>query len=312
MMHAYAAQEAASRTAVQVDAVFVFIAAVSLFFFLLVEGMLIWFAVKYRRRRGEEGAALSDARSNTLLETVWIVIPSAVVVAFFYYGYVVFKDMRTPVPGAADINVVARQFFYTFQYPDGRKAVNELRVPRGRPVKLVMISEDVIHGFFIPDYRIKQDILPGQYTTLWLSPDKVGTYDIFCTQYCGVGHSTMRARLVVMPPAEYAQWAAAGGAEAGRAPAERGKRLVENSGCLGCHSEDGTPKVGPTFKGLYDRKVALADGRTVAADEGYIRESILDPGAKIVKGFPNVMPTFKGTLSDDDVSAVIAHIKTLR
>ena len=224
----------------------------------------------------------------------------------------VFRDLRTPVPGAADIHVVAKQFFYTFQYPDGRKAVNELRVPQGRPLKLLMISEDVIHGFFIPDYRIKQDILPGQYTTLWLSPDKAGAYDIFCTQYCGVGHSTMRARLVVMPPAEYARWAASGGAEAGLPPAERGKRLVEKSGCLGCHSEDGTPKVGPTFKGLYDRKVALADGRTVEADEGYVRESILDPGAKVVKGFANIMPTFKGTLSDDDVTAIVAYIKTLR
>jgi len=311
MTHAFAAQAAASRSAVQVDAVFIFIAAVSLFFFLLVEGMLVYFAVKYRRRKGEEAAALSDVRSNTLLETVWIVIPSLVVIAFFYYGYVVFRDMRAPRPGAEDINVVARQFFYTFQYPDGRKAVNELRVPEGRPVKLVMISEDVIHGFFIPDYRIKQDILPGQYTTLWLSPDRPGTYDIFCTQYCGVGHSTMRARLVVMPAAEYARWAASGTAEAGVPAAERGKRLLETAGCLGCHTTDGAPKVGPTFKGLYDRKVTLADGRTIEADEGYIRESILDPGAKVVKGFPNVMPTFKGTLSDDDVSAIIAYMKVL-
>ncbi len=311
MTHAFAAQEAASRTAVQVDAVFIFIAAVSLFFFLLVEGMLVYFAVRYRRRKGEEAAALSDVKSNTLLETVWIVIPSLVVVAFFYYGYVVFRDMRAPRPGAEDVNVVARQFFYTFQYPDGRKVVNELRVPRGKPVRLVMISEDVIHGFFIPDYRIKQDILPGQYTTLWLSPDKDGSYDIFCTQYCGVGHSTMRARLVVMPPAEYARWAASGGTEAGVPPAERGKRLVQTSGCLGCHTIDGTPKIGPTFKGLYDRKVALADGRTVEADESYIRESILDPGAKVVKGFPNVMPTFKGTLSDDDVTAIVAYLRTL-
>lgn len=311
MTHAMAAQESASRTAAQVDAVFLFIAVVSLFFFLLVEGMLIYFAVKYRRRKGEEAAALSDVRSNLLLETVWVIIPSLVVIAFFYYGYVVFRDMRTPVPGAGDINVVARQFSYTFQYPDGRKAVNELRVPQGRPVKLVMMSEDVIHGFFIPDYRIKQDILPGQYTTLWLSPDKAGTYDIFCTQYCGVGHSTMRAKLVVMPQAEYAWWAASGGEEAGLPPAERGKRLVETSGCVGCHSLDGSPKTGPTFKGIYDRKVALADGRTVAGDEDYMRESILDPGAKIVKGFPNIMPTFKGILSDDDVSAVIAYMKAL-
>ncbi|MGE5664679.1 MAG: cytochrome c oxidase subunit II [Deltaproteobacteria bacterium] len=312
MTHAVAAQEAASRTAVQVDAVFVFIAVVSLFFFLLVEGMLVWFAVRYRRRKGEEAAALSDVRSNTLLETIWIVIPSLVVVAFFYYGYVVFRDMQAPRPGAGEINVTARQFSYEFLYPDGRKAVNELRVPEGRPVKLVMISSDVLHGFFIPDYRIKQGIVPGQYTTLWLSPDKAGTFDIFCTQYCGVGHSTMRARLVVMPPAEYAQWAASGKAGAGVPTADRGKELLESSGCLGCHSADGTPKVGPTFKGLFGRKVVLADGRTIEADEEYIRESLLDPGAKVVKGFPNIMPTFKGTLSDDDVAAVVAHVKTLK
>lgn len=311
MTHAFAAQEAASRTAAQVDAVFVFIAAVSLFFFLLVEGMLVWFAVKYRRRKGEEAAALSDVRSNALLETIWIVIPSLVVVAFFYYGYVVFRDMTAPRPGAADIDVTAQQFFFEFRYPDGRKAVNELRVAQGRPVKLVMISRDVIHGLYVPDYRVKQDILPGQYTTLWLSPDKAGTFDIFCTEYCGVGHSTMRARLVVMPPDEYERWAVSGRAGAGPATADRGKTLVETSGCLGCHSEDGTPKVGPTFKGLYGRDVVLADGRKVEADEEYIRESILDPGAKVAKGFPNIMPTFKGTLTDDDVAAIVAHIKTL-
>lgn len=310
MTHAFAAQEAASRTAMQVDAVFVFIAAVSLFFFLLVEGMLVYFAFKYRRRKGEEAAALSETRSDALLETVWVVIPTLVVVAFFYYGYVVYRDMAAPLPGAADIGVTARQFFFEFRYPDGRKSANELRVPQGSPVKLVMISSDVIHGFFIPDYRIKQDILPGQYTTLWLSPDKAGTFDIFCTQYCGVGHSTMRARLVVMPPAEYAQWAA-GAAVTGPPTAARGKQLLETSGCLGCHSVDGSPKVGPTFKGLFGRKVALAEGPTIEADEGYIRESILDPGAKVVKGFPKVMPTFKGTLSDDDVAAIIAYMKVL-
>ncbi|MCL5966173.1 MAG: c-type cytochrome, partial [Deltaproteobacteria bacterium] len=145
-----------------------------------------------------------------------------------------------------------------------------------------------------------------------LEPDRPGTFDIFCTQYCGVGHSTMRAKLVVMPPEEYARWAATGGAaQAGLSPADKGKALVEKSGCLGCHTVDGSAKIGPTFKGLFGRRVGLEGGKTAVADENYIRESIYDPGAKIVKGFPNIMPTFKTTLSEDDVSAIIAYFKVL-
>lgn len=313
MTGAFAFQDAASRSAVRIDAVFLFITVVSLFFFFLVEGLLIYFAVKYRRKKGSGDAATSDVTSNVLLEALWILIPSLVVLAFFAYGYVVYRDVTTPAPGAGDIHVVARQFFYEFRYPDGRKEINELRVPAGKPVRLVMTSKDVIHGFFLPDFRIKQDIVPGRYTTLYLQPDREGTYDIFCTQYCGVGHSTMRAKLVVMPPGEYAKWAAAG---TGPGPvlslADRGKLLLEKSGCLGCHSTDGTAKIGPTFKGLYGSEVLLEGGGKAVADEEYIRESIFDPAAKIVKGYPDIMPTFKGALSGDDVPAIAAYIKTLK
>jgi cytochrome c oxidase subunit 2 len=310
MTNAYALGEAASRTTGEVDSLFLFITGICLFFFLFVEGLLIYFAVRYRRRKGEEPLATSGVTGNLVLEAIWITIPSLVVISFFVYGFLVYRDVEAARPGAAEVHVVARQFFYTFQYPDGRRELGQLHVLAGRPVKLEMTSEDVIHGFFIPDYRIKQDILPGTYTYLWLSPDRPGTYDIFCTQYCGVGHSTMRAQLVVLSEPEYAKWEAAKGPSA--VPlAQTGKDLVEKSGCLGCHSVDGSKKVGPTLKGLYGRRVTLADGSTVAADEGYIRESLLDPKAKIVKGFPNVMPTFKGTLSVDDITAVIAYLKTL-
>lgn len=311
MTNAFAAQEAVSRTAGQVDALFYFIAGVSLFFFLLVEGLLIYFAVKYRRRKGEEAAATSDVHSNVVLETIWIVIPSIVVAAFFYYGYIVFRDMHAPLPGASDVHVTARQFLFQFRYPDGRTGINELRVPVGKPVKLILSSEDVIHSFFVPAFRIKQDMVPGQYTYLWLEPEKTGTYDIYCAEYCGVGHSTMRATLVVMPEAEYAAWAAGEEEEAAVPLAERGKALVERSGCLGCHSLDGTEKIGPTFQGIYGRTVTLADGRTVTADEEYLRESLVDPGARLVKGFPNVMPTFKTTLSAEDIGAIVAYLKSL-
>lgn len=312
MTNAIAAGAAASPSAWKIDAVFLFIAVVSLFFFLLVEGMLIYFAIRYRRRKGAEEGATSEVRGNFILEVVWVLVPSLAVLAFFIYGYVVYRDVTTPLPGASDINVVTGQFVYEFKYPDGRATMNELRIPAGRPVKLIMTSRDVIHGFFIPEYRIKQDVLPGRYTYLHLQPDLEGTFDIYCTQYCGVGHSTMRAKLIVMPPDAYAAWAAQGEKDIGTLTLpDRGKALLEKFFCMGCHSTDGTVKVGPTLKGLYGRRVELAQGPAVVADEGYIRESLYDPGAKVAKGFPNVMPTYKGSIMDDDVAAIIAHIKTL-
>lgn len=311
MANAYALGEAASRTTVQVDALFLFITLVSLFFFLLVEGLLIYFAIKYRRRKGAEAAETPDIRSHLLLETVWILIPSVVVLVFFYYGYRVFRDIRAPAPGATDIHTVARQFLFEFKYPDGRTSINELRVPVGNPVKLILSSDDVIHSFFIPAYRLKQDMVPGQYTTLYLHPDKAGTYPILCAEYCGVGHSTMRAELIVMEPGEYAAWRERKEAPAGLSLAERGKALTAKSGCLACHNVEGKEKIGPNFGKLFGRKVLLADGTSLTADEEYLRESILDPNAKLVKGYPAVMPTFKGTLSSDDLAAVIAYLKSL-
>lgn len=303
--------DVAARSAVEIDNLFIFLIAVCLFFFVLVEGMLIYFAVKYRRRKGADAIATSDVTGSKILETIWIVIPSIVVLSFFVYGYLVFMDVRTPRAGADEVHVTAQQFFYTFEYPNGKKSIGELRVPLGKPVKLIMTSKDVIHGFFIPEYRLKQDILPGTYVTLWLEPRVTGTFHIFCTQYCGVGHSTMRGKLIVMPAAEYARWLAGGAPPAGQSLAASGKALAEKSGCLGCHTTTGAPSVGPSWKGLFGRKVHLAGGGTVTADEAYLRESIDDPGAKIVSGFQNVMPTFKTVLSDEDVTRIIAYIKTL-
>jgi cytochrome c oxidase subunit 2 len=311
MANAYALGEAASRTTGEVDALFLFITVVSLFFFLLVEGLLIYFAIKYRRRKGAEAAETPDIRGNFLLETVWILIPTIVVASFFYYGYIVFRDIRTPSPGATDIHVVGRQWLFEFRYPDGSLSINELRVPAGGPVKLILSSDDVIHSFYIPEYRLKQDMVPGQYTTLYLHPDKEGTYPILCAEYCGVGHSTMRADLIVMEPGAYAAWRETQAAPSSLSLAEQGKALVEKSGCLGCHALEGKEKIGPNLGGIFDRKVLLADGTTVTADEEYLRESIYDPKAKVVKGYPAVMPTFKGSLSPDDVGAIIAYLKSL-
>jgi len=297
----------------EVDSVFIFIFLVGLFFFLVTQGCLIYFAIRYRRRKLENEASTPYITGNRLLEIVWVVIPSFLLLVIFIYGYLVFRDIRTPPPGAAEINVTAKQWLYIFKYPDGRTAINELRVPLGKPVKFIMTSADVIHGFYLPEFRVKQDILPGSYTYLWLQPDKTGRYDIYCTQYCGTGHSTMRAVMVVMEEHEYREWLA-GREEKGEVEPlwEKGKELAEKSGCLACHSIDGTPKIGPTWKGLYGHNTELADGTTVSADDNYIRESILDSNARIVKGFQPVMPSYKGILKDDDITAIIAYIKTLK
>ena len=304
----------ASLASHDVDAVFIFILVIAGFFFVLTQGLLIYFAVRYRRRKGEE-VSTPYITGNHALEIVWIVIPSLLLVGIFAYGLVVFLRMRTPLPGAVEVQVTASQFQWSFKYPDGRTSANELRLALGKPVKLIMTSRDVIHGFFIPDYRQKQDVLPGSYTYLWLLPKRAGTFDIYCSQYCGTGHSLMRGTLIVMPEADYLSWEQGERKklQAGtQAPADKGKTVFENAGCLGCHSIDGSAKVGPTLKGVFGSQVELSDGKTVAADEEYLRESIVDPNAKIVKGFQPIMPSFKGTLKDEEVAAIIAYLKTLK
>jgi len=301
-----------SRIAGQVDDVFIFITLLGLFFFVITQGCLIYFAWKYRRKRREEPAETPYITGSHLLETICVVIPSLAVLAIFIYGYLVYRDIRTPPADAVEIQVTARQWLYQFTYPDGRTAVNEVRVPLDKPVKFLLKSADVLHGFYLPDFRVKQDIVPGVYTYLWLQPEREGRYDIFCTQYCGTGHSLMRAVMIVMSREDYEHWAKQEEKPETLSLTKKGEELMEHSGCLACHSLDGTPKVGPTLKGLFGRKVILSDGKSVVADESYIRESILEPGAKLVQGFPPVMPTFQGSLKDEDITAIIAYLKTVK
>jgi cytochrome c oxidase subunit 2 len=308
---------AASSQAGRVDALFVVIAVVGGFFFFLTQGILIYFAVKYRRRLPDRDNVTPTITGNHLLEFLWILIPSLVVVAIFHYGWRVYTDQRIPVSGATEVHVNARQWMFEIKYPDGRTAINEIRVPSGTPVKFILSAADVLHGFYLPDFRVKMDMIPGRVTTLWVQPDRPGSYQIFCTVYCGTGHSNMLAQLIVMPPREYAEWVEHGGRAGGVAGGkealhERGERVVKGAGCLNCHAVDGKEKIGPNLRGLYGSKVPLEGGQSVTADEEYLRESIVDPGAKVVKGYPNVMPTFKTSMPPDDVRATVEYLKTLK
>jgi len=306
--------EVASNLATKVDGVLFFITVVSVIFFLIVSIFLIVFAIKYRRRREDEETPYITG--NETLELIWTVIPSILLMVIFVYAFVVFRDMRNPPDDATEINVTAKQWLWQFEYYNGRKTLNELYVQQNRPVKLVMRSDDVIHSFFVPEFRVKQDILGGRYTQLWFTPTKVGTFNLFCAEYCGTGHSKMLGKVVVLSPEAYDIWEKGEEVQeeigvASLPSAERGEQLYKQSGCNACHSVDGSTGVGPSWKGLVGHKITLQDSEVIRADENYIRESILEPQAKIVNGYQPVMPSYKGILSDDDISALIAYMKTL-
>ncbi|MGH7909786.1 MAG: cytochrome c oxidase subunit II [Thermodesulfobacteriota bacterium] len=305
--------EAASNLASKVDAVIWFITVISLVFFILISIFLVYFAIRYRRR--QENEETPYITGSHVLETIWTIIPSILLIVIFVYGFVVYKDMRTPPEDSLEVTVIGRQWLWQFKYNNGKTTLNELYIPEGRPIKLVMTSEDVLHSFFVPAFRVKQDLVGGMYTYLWFTPTKNGTYELFCAEYCGTGHSVMLGKVIVMSPQEYEKWEKGEEEEkavASLPPAELGKQLYTQRGCNACHSIDGSSLVGPTWKGLYGHEVVLEDGTEVTADENYIREAILEPQAKMVKGFGPVMPSFKGVISDDEISDIVAYIKTLK
>jgi cytochrome c oxidase subunit II len=292
------------------DRVFNLILIICSLLFLLVVGLMTYFVARYRRRPGV--AAVKTASHNTLLEVTWTVIPVMIVGVIFYEGFVAYMKMQTAPPGCYDLRVKARQWAWQFIYPNGY-VDGDLHVPAGQPVRLTMTSDDVIHGLWIPALRLKQDVVPGRYSSVWFQADKPGMYDILCTQYCGDEHSNMLATLEVHSPADYEAWLKnAANYLKTLPPVEAGKRLYRSRGCMQCHSIDGTAGTGPSFKGVYGKSVKLSDGKSVMVDDNYIRESILDPQAKIVDGFQPVMSTYKGLVSDDEITALIEFIKSLK
>jgi len=300
----------ASSTAPLVDNAFLLLLGVSAFFFALIVVLGLWFVVRYRRRAGL-GPAQSPSH-NTALELLWTAIPLGIVALLFYEGFVGYMELRTPPKQAYEIEVVARKWSWLFSYPNGHKDEN-LHVPVDRPVRLVMRSEDVIHGLFIPAMRVQMDIVPGRYTRTWFRALKPGEYNLVCSQYCGTKHFDMRALVIVHPPGEFENWLAdAARAAESLSPVDRGRELYRINGCWSCHSIDGTAGTGPTFKGIYGHEVQFQDGTSAVVDENYIRESILDPQAKVVRGYQPVMNTYRGVLTDEEISALIAFIKSLQ
>ena len=294
----------ASATAGNVDALFIFLLIISGLMTLLIFCAIIYFAARYRNRKG---VPAEQIEGSIPLEITWTLIPLGVFMVIFAWGAVVYFKSRTPPRDSTEVYVVAKQWMWKLEHAEGQREINELHVPVGRDVKLIMTSQDVIHSFFVPAFRMKQDVLPGRYTVVWFRATKPGTYHLFCAQYCGTQHSGMIGSIVVMEPAQYEAWT--GGSTGGPLSATGGKIFAE-LGCATCHRTD-TQGRGPNLQGIFGKPVMLQDGRTVTADENYIRESILDPGAKVVNGFKPVMPTFQGLISDEQLNALVAYVKSL-
>ncbi len=297
----------ASTMATQVDSLFFFLVGVSVFFATLIFVVIIVFAVKYRRR--SENEQPQEIQSDLRLEILWTVIPLGLTLVMFVWGAKLFFMINDPPANSLEINIVAKQWMWKVQHPEGQLEIDELHIPVGRPVKLIMTSQDVIHDFFVPAFRVKKDVLPGRYTTVWFEATTPGEYHLFCSQYCGTQHSGMIGRIVVMPVTEYQAWLSGGAT--GVSLATAGERLFERLGCNTCHLENGTGR-GPSLEGLFGKTVKLAGGNSVTADETYIRESIVNPQAKIVAGYQPIMPVFKGLISEDGILQILAYLKTLK
>lgn len=323
--------EQASTLARDVDLLYGFMIAVSLFFAVLISALVIFFAVKYRRRSEDETGA--NIHGSLALELLWTIIPFGIALVMFGWGAKVYLDIARPPDDAMEVFVVGKQWMWKIQHMEGRREINQLHVPIGKPVRLTITSEDVLHSFYVPAFRVKMDAVPGRYTQMWFEATKPGTYHLFCAEYCGTEHSRMIGQVIAMEPAAYQEWLAAdvvpvtagasvpatadagdpGDADAAAPPeamAKAGENLFVQKGCLACHmSIPGS--LGPYLGGVFGAERTFQDGGSKVADEAYLRESILNPMAHVVAGYQPVMPTFQGQLSEQELMQIIQYIKTL-
>jgi cytochrome c oxidase subunit 2 len=297
--------EQASTIAARVDGLYWFLIGVSVFFCGLIFLLLLYFAIKYRRR--PDNVRPPQLGTNNRLEVMWILIPLALTMVMFVWGAKLYATvMLAPPEGALEVYAIGKQWMWKFQYPEGHREIDELYVPVGYPVKMTMTSQDVIHSFYVPAFRVKMDVLPGRYTTIWFEASKPGVYHLFCAEYCGTAHSGMRGQVIALPPTQYQEWLR--GTHEVASMAAAGAQLCQQLGCATCHAAGGQA---PSLAGVFGAPVALQNGETVLADEGYIRESILHPRARIVAGYPPVMPTYQGQLSEEGLAQLVSYIKSL-
>jgi cytochrome c oxidase subunit 2 len=291
----------------RVDNLYFFLVALALFFSVLIALLVIVFAVKYHRTHpAQVGAPITG---SVPLELMWSIIPFGISMIIFVWSANVFFDLQRPPDETMQVYAVGKRWMWKFQHIDGQREINELHVPVGRPVKVTMTSEDVIHDLYFPAFRVKADVIPGRYTSLWFNATKAGEYHLFCAEYCGTKHSGMIGRVVVMEPAEYQAWLSGGGGE--MSLSARGQRTFQDLACHTCHMGDASGR-GPSLERLFGTQVKLANGSTVVADEAYIRESILNPQAKLVAGYQPLMPTFQGLVNEEALMGLIEYIKSLQ
>lgn len=306
----------ASAYANDFNSIFYFLMWTGLGLFLLVVIPMFWFAIKYRRKH-ENQKAVSQVDQNHTIETIWTFLPLVYLAVCFVWGFMGYLNVTTIPLGSKNLRVIGQKWNWTVQYPDedisvsGQGAV--IGVPLGQNIQLTMSSQDVIHSFFLPNFRIKQDVLPGRYSTLWFNATEVGEFPVFCAEYCGDSHSNMLAVLKVMPPEEYKDWVdQVKNANNALSPKELGAKLYQTKACVTCHSLDGSARIGPSYKGLYGTMAELASGARVKVDDNFIKEHILTPTKTPVKGYPPVMPSFQGQLSEADINGLIEFIKSVK
>ena len=298
--------EQASSLAGWVDGVFFYGLAITGLSTALICVLLLFFAIKYRRGSGADRS--NPVSHSTAIEILWIGIPLALMLVLFFAGTYVFYQMYQYPRDASEIYILGKQWMWEAQHPEGRREINALHVPIGRPVRLTMTSQDVIHSYYIPAFRTKQDVIPGRYSSMWFEPTKVGTYHLFCAEFCGTLHSAMIGKVVVMEPSDFEDWLQSGSAK--ESMAQEGMKLFTQYGCSGCHGRNATVRA-PLLDGVFGHPVPLQSGGVVTADERYVRDSILLPRSQVVAGYDPVMPTFEGHISEGDLLKIISYIKSI-
>jgi len=297
----------ASTMAASVDHLYFFLVAVSAFFVVLIASLVVFFSIRYRRRATDEVGR--RVVPSLALELAWTIIPLCLGLVMFAWGARLYFTESRPPGETIDIYVIGKQWMWKFEHMDGRREINQLHIPVGHAIRLTGTSEDVIHSLFVPAFRIKADVIPGRYRTIWFNATKVGRYHLFCSQYCGTRHSEMRGEVIVMTPSDYQAWLAGGTSDVPMA--SQGQKAFQDLSCSTCHRPDGQGR-GPSLEGVYGSTVLLDNGQTVLADDAYIRESILSPTAKIVAGYQPIMPTFQGLVSEEQLLRLIEYIKSLK